>query len=139
MKEKLKKTDAYNLANSYSTCVNTYHISTFTPTQFKRKARAIVASEPTEVDDLRQLMNEHENVYVFDHDSISRLRLPNRGQQELLHKAGLYKKRIQTKEGQKVTLYIRQDYEVRAGNIFDTETKQLVCSLKDNLKRLSPF
>ena len=101
MKEKLKKTDAYNLANSYSTCVNTYHISTFTPTQFKRKARAIVASEPTEVDDLRQLMNEDEVVYVCDHESISRLRLANRGQQELLNKAGLYKKRVQLGKAKK--------------------------------------
>ena len=50
------------------------------PPRTEAKARAIVASEPTEVDDLRQLMNQHEDAYVFDHDRISILKLPNRGQ-----------------------------------------------------------
>jgi hypothetical protein len=83
------------------------------------------------------LLERYPDVYAFDSSSFDELSLPNKTKNQILNKAGLYKKRINHK-GKKLTLYIRDGYGVSAGNVVIKETKEIVVPLDNNLQRLEP-
>ena len=107
------------------------------PPRTDAKRYAILESEEPEVDRVLRLLDRYSDVYAFDSHTIDELKLPNKTQRQILRKAGLYKERINHK-GKKPTLYIRDGYGVSAGNIVESDTKEVVVPLEKNLQRLEP-
>ena len=108
------------------------------PPRTEAKRFAILESEEPEVDRVLRLLDKYPDVYAFDSYTIDELKLPNKTQRQILRKAGLYKERV-NHEGKKPTLYIRDGYEVSAGNVVNTQTKELTVPLDKNLLRLQPL
>ena len=108
------------------------------PPRTEAKRFAILESEEPEVDRVLRLLDKYPDVYAFDSYTIDELKLPNKTQRQILRKAGLYKERV-NHEGKKPTLYIRDGYEVSAGNVVNTQTKELIVPLDKNLLRLQPM
>lgn len=107
------------------------------PPRTEAKRFAILESEEPEVDRVLRLLDKYPDVYAFDSYTIDELKLPNKTQRQILRKAGLYKERINHK-GKKPTLYIRDGYEVSAGNIVRKGSKEKVIPLDENLQKLEP-
>ena len=109
------------------------------PPQTDAKRLATLTSEPSELDSVLAFLDENRTVFAFDSISIKQLNLPPKIQSQILLKAGLYKKRLNTEDGKRPTYWIRAEYDVSSGNIVNKATQEIVKTLSEDQANLSIY
>jgi hypothetical protein len=108
------------------------------PPKTDAKLTAILKSESTDVDRVLEHLAIFRDQIAFKATAFDDLRIPNKVKEQVLGHAGLSRKRPYL-DGNKIGIWIRDGYSVKAGNIVNATTGELIKTLHSDIDSIPNF
>ena len=108
------------------------------PPKTQEKLPEYFKSESVDVERVLEYLSVFPEKIAFKATTFDNLNIPNKIKEHVLRKGGLVRKRPYL-EGNKLSIWIREGYKIKAGNIINIKTDNIIKHLKEDLNNSLSF